>query len=68
MPYGRRVPRGTRSLRPQGAGRRAPRYRSGPLGRPSAAAQRSAAVRQWDAQMAEHQRQFNRGRRAPRYR
>ncbi len=61
MPFGRRVPRGTRSLQQARAGRRAPRYRHGPGRSP-------AMLAQWRAAQAEHQRQFNRGRRAPRYR
>ena len=64
MPYGRRVPRGTRSLQQAQAGRRAPRYRHGPGRSP-------AMLAQWRAAQAEQQRQFGvggRGRRAPRYR
>jgi hypothetical protein len=60
MPYGRRVPSQRFGQR---EGRRAPRYRSGPLSRPSASAQFNAAQqasqRQFAAHMAAKQEQFD---------
>jgi hypothetical protein len=60
MPYGRRVPRQRFGQR---EGRRAPRYRSGPLSRPSASSQFNATQgeqqRRFAADMAARQEQFN---------